>query len=493
MKKTLISLAAITALAMVSHAQAQTLPNRSGMSMQAAMSVDFAAFKAKAAAFSAYEKRDEPSLKTVAESLDKIATTFEEYKKTNDARLEALKEGKSTADFDAKLSKMDEHMTSLSEAKSRLEKLEAKLARPGIIHDSIKDAKSKEEVEHRNAFVNWVRDPQNEETKAALAIAQKANQEKRQLELKLQGVPERRAAQVVTSIGGAGGFALPEVIERTIARLSVDISPIRQLATVRPVGSPDYKELFDANGATFEWLGETDPRSQTNTPDLREVVPTFGMASAKPHASEESLDDLFFNVEQWLIDSASEALGQGEGAAFISGNGVKKPTGILAGPAPVATNDLTRAFGTLQYIASGQAAAMPASLDVLYDMVYAVRARYRANAKWLTSKLVLSALRKYKDGQGQYLWQPSVVAGQPDLFMGYGITEAEDMPVVAANSFPLAFGDFKEGYLIVDRVGMRMTRDEITSPGFVKFYVRKRVGGCLRNTQAIKLLKIATA
>jgi HK97 family phage major capsid protein len=106
---------------------------------------------------------------------------------------------------------------------------------------------------------------------------------------------------------------------------------------------------------------------------------------------------------------------------------------------------------------------------------------------------VLAALRKYKDTNNQYLWQPALTAGQPATFLGYGITEAEDMPAVGAGAFPLAFGDFKEGYLIADRVGMRITRDEITTPGFVKFYVRKRVGGKLRNTQAIRVLKVAAA
>ena len=136
---------------------------------------------------------------------------------------------------------------------------------------------------------------------------------------------------------------------------------------------------------------------------------------------------------------------------------------------------------------------MPASADTFYDVIYALRARYRANARWVTSKLLVAALRKYKDSTNNYLWQPSLVAGEPSTFMGYPIVEAEDMPAVGAGAFPLAFGDFKEGYLIADRVGMRMTRDEITSPGFVKFYVRRRVGGKLRNTQAIKLLKIAAS
>ena len=458
----------------------------------AVMASHFAAFQAKAAAFPAYEMRDEPSIKSVADALDKIAGAFDEYKKTNDARIEAVKAGNSTADLDAKLAKMDEHIEAMQEAKSKLEKIEAKLARPGVLDGGRQEGETKEAAEYRQAFMGWVRNPSD--VRATGELQQKMRELKKANAAALGGDDgwETRAAQTTTLTGSAGGFALPEIIERQIARLSVDISPIRQIATVRTVGSPDYKELFDINGAGFEWVGETDARTQTNTPDLAEVAPTFGMASAKPQASEESLDDLFFNVEDWLISSAAEAIAQGEGAAFISGNGTKKPTGFLAGPAPVATADASRAFGTLQYVAGGQAAAMPASADVFFDLIYSLRARYRTNARWVCSKLVLSALRKYKDTSNQYLWQPSLIAGQPDMFMGYAVTEAEDMPAVGANAFPLAFGDFREGYLIADRVGMRITRDEITTPGFVKFYVRKRVGGKLRNTQAIKLLKIAT-
>lgn len=457
------------------------------IALAAVMALHFSAFQAKAGVLP-YEKREDPSIKSVAEAIDKIASAFEEYKKTNDQRIEAIKSGNSTADLDAKLAKMDQHIDALSEAKSRLEKVETKLARPGALTGGQAEGESQEAVEYRHAFLDWMRAPGDHERQQRTSQAHKALEAKAAAEGR-----ETRSTQTVTTTGAAGGFALPEIIERAIARLSVDISPIRQLATVRTVGSSDYKELFDVGGAGFEWLGETDTRNQTNTPDLAEVAPTFGMASAKPQASEESLDDLFFNVEDWLVSSAAEAIAQGEGAAFVNGNGTKKPTGILAGPAPVATADASRAFGTLQYIASGQAAALPTSIDTLYDMVYSLRARYRANAQWVTSKLLLAALRKYKDTTGQYLWQNSVAAGQPNTFMGYGVTEAEDMPVVAANAFPLAFGDFKEGYLIADRVGMRITRDEITTPGFVKFYVRKRVGGKLRNTQAIKLLKIAAS
>lgn len=460
---------------------------RKSLSLLAVMAAHMAAFTAKAQAVGAYEKREEPSVKSVADALDKIATAFDEYKKTNDARIEAVKSGASTEAFDAKLAKIDAHIDSLGEMKSKLEKMETKLSRPGVMDGGRQDGESKEAVEYRHAFLDWMRAPADHERQQKAAAAAK------QLEAKSRDGRETRSTQTATSTGSAGGFALPEIIERQIARLSVDISPIRQISTVRTVGSPDYKELFDINGAGFEWVGETDTRSQTNAPDLAEVAPTFGMASAKPQASEESLDDLFFDVEGWLVSSAAEAIAAGEGAAFVSGNGTKKPTGFLAGPTPVTTADSSRAFGTLQYIASGQAAALPASADVFYDLVYSLRSRYRNNAQWVTSKLVLAALRKYKETSGQYLWQPALTAGQPATFMGYGITEAEDMPAVGAGAFSLAFGDFREGYLIADRVGMRITRDEITTPGFVKFYVRKRVGAKLRNTQAIKLLKIAAS
>ena len=453
----------------------------------ATMAAHMAAFHAKAA-LGFREKREDPTVKTIADAIDKINTAFEEYKKTNDQRIEAIKSGSSTEALDAKLARIDEHINAITEAKSRLEKLETKLSRPGLGGDG-GNVESREEAEYKAAFCEWIRAPQDSERKSRVESAGRAL-----LAAKSKaGEREARAAQVVTTTGAAGGYALPEVLERTILRILRDVSPMRQIATVRTVGSTDYKELVDVNGAAFEWVGEADARSQTNTSDLYEVIPTFGMASAKPQASEESLDDLFFNVEDWLVTSATDAIDQGEGAAFVSGNGTKKPTGFLAGPAPVATADSSRAFGTLQYVASGQAAALPASLDTLYDLIYSLRARYRRNANWVSNKLLLASLRKYKDTTGQYLWQPSLTAGQPDTFMGYGVTEMEDMPTVAANALPLAFGDFREGYLIADRVGLRMTRDEITTPGFVKFYVRRRTGGKLRNTEAIKLLKIAAS
>lgn len=458
------------------------------MKMRVARLAHFSALQAKLASGVAYETREAPDFGKIGETIDKIVVAFEEYKKTNDLRLEEIaKKGAADPVTEEKLAKISADLDGLGDLKKRLETVETRSSRPGLESAPGERPVSREAQDHRSAFISWMRDPLDMKRTQTLqdsvsAIAAKAS----------VGDLERRAAQVVTSTGSSGGFALPEEIERAIARLSVDLSPIRQIATVRQVSTPDYKELFDVGGAAYEWVGEGGTRSQTNTPDLAEIAPTMGMISSRPRASEESLDDLFFDVEGWLRMSVAESQAAGEGAAFVSGNGTNKPTGFLAGPAPLATADAARAFGTLQYVPGLQAAAMPTTADVFITMVYSLRARYRANARWVTSKAVLADLRKYKDTTNQYLWQPSLSQSQPESFMGYPVTEAEDMPVVAANAFPLAFGDFREGYLIVDRVGSRITRDEITLPGFVQWYVRKRVGGKLRNTQAIKLLKIST-
>ncbi len=453
----------------------------------AIMAAHMLAFTNNTAAFGVYEKREEPTLGSISEAITGINTAFEEYKKTNDARIEAIKKGESTADLDAKLAKIDKDLNAMQEMKSKLEAVETKLSRQSTFTGSGRqDGEMKEETEYREAFFDWVRDPKDHAKQKKAQEAAKGLQTKR-VEMGL----EKRETHTSTLTGSAGGLALPKVVEQQILRVGVDASPMRQLATVRTVGTTAYSELIDIGGANFQWVGEEDTRDKTDTPSLHPVEPTFGMGSAKPQASEESLDDLFFNVESWLVDSAREAIMEGEAAAFINGNGTKKPTGFLAGTAPVATDDDTRAFGTLQFITSGQAAALPTDFDPYLELTYALRKRYRANASWLGSKAVFESMRKVKNADGDYMWQPTTAAGQPDRFAGYTVYEDENMPDVAANALPLAFGDFKQGYLITDLVGLRVTRDEITEPGWVKFYVRKRVGGIVRNTQAIKLLKIA--
>ncbi|MCA3265888.1 MAG: phage major capsid protein, partial [Azospirillum sp.] len=270
-----------------------------------------------------YEVREAASLDTIAKSIEAMGKGFEEYKKANDERLAQIaKTGKADPVTEEKLNKIDTALNAIAEVRKQLEQMETRRLRPGADGAPGRRGETPEAEKYRKVFLKWVRaphEPQNQmELRAASkALATTAN-------VADEDGFESRAAQTVTSTGSAGGFALPEIIEREIARLSVDISPIRQIAMVRTVGSSDYKELFDVNGASFEWVGEAGTRNQTTTPDLAEVVPTMGLGSARPRASEESLDDLFFNVEEWLVASAAEAIAAGEGLAFVAGNGTNR-------------------------------------------------------------------------------------------------------------------------------------------------------------------------
>lgn len=301
-----------------------------------------------------------------------------------------------------------------------------------------------------------------------------------------------------TGTGAAGGFALPEVIDSTILDQLRNISPIRQIAQVVQTTSSDYKKLVGVGGVGTAWNAETTDRSaETASPQMAEVAPTHGELWAKPEISQWALDDLIINPEAWLQANVTETFAQAEGAAFVSGDGTNKPTGFLAGPTPVTTGDTARAFGTLQYVPSGAAGAFVAATasvspaDCLINMIYTLKAGYRVNGRWVMNSQTAGTVRKFKDLEGRFLWTDPLAEGQPALLLGYPVTIAEDMPDIGANTFPIAFGDFQRGYIIADRVGIRIIRDEVTKPGFVRYLIGKRVAGKLLDTNAIKLLKMA--
>lgn len=301
-----------------------------------------------------------------------------------------------------------------------------------------------------------------------------------------------------TGTGAAGGFALPEVIDGTILDQLRNISPIRQIAQVVQTTSSDYKKLVGVGGVGTAWNAETTDRSaETASPQMAEVAPTHGELWAKPEISQWALDDLIINPEAWLQANVTETFAQAEGAAFVSGDGSNKPTGFLAGPAPVVTADAARTFGTLQYVPSGAAGAFIAATasvspaDCLINMIYTLKAGYRVNGRWVMNSQTAGTVRKFKDLEGRFLWTDPLAEGQPALLLGYPVTIAEDMPDIGANTFPIAFGDFQRGYIIADRVGIRIIRDEVTKPGFVRYLIGKRVGGKILDSNAIKLLKMA--
>jgi HK97 family phage major capsid protein len=413
------------------------------------------------------------------QAVDDLQTAFHQFKDANDQRLDQL-EDKGAEDV-VTAEKVDRINADLSTLSSLVKDLETKANRPAASNEESPVAE--EVAAHKKAFEAFVREPKNLQLEADSQAAYKALQVRRR-ELGLKAVDTLTAA--------AGGSAVPEDIDQNIMSRLRDISPMRQDALVEVRGTSDVKKLITLGASSGGWVGETDARSDTATATLYEAIPTFGMVYAYPKATEESLTDMFFDVLKWLEDDIVDSFAEDEGVAYVSGNGTKKATGFLAGT-PVLTADATRAAGVLQYYATGVAADFAAgaggSSDLLKDVVYGLKARHRANAKWRMNSVVIGTVRKWKDGNGNYLWAPGLVAGQPSTLDGYPVSEDEAMPVVGANAFPIAFGDWARGYWIVDLMSLAITRDEITTPGYVKFYARKRTGGGVLDDRAIKLIK----
>jgi HK97 family phage major capsid protein len=215
---------------------------------------------------------------------------------------------------------------------------------------------------------------------------------------------------------------------------------------------------------------------------------------ANPAITQNLLDDSSIDLGAWIVDKVANRFARMEGAAFVDGDGVAKPRGYLSYPT-ASTGDSARPWGTLQYVPTGAAAAFASSNpgDALIDLVYSLKANFRPNAVWQMNRKTASIVRKFKDGQGNYLWSESIVAGQPSLLLGHPVDFNEEMPDLGANEFPVAFGDFGSGYTVVDRIGLRVLRDPYTAKPYVHFYTYKRVGGDVNNFEAIKLLKCATS
>lgn len=302
----------------------------------------------------------------------------------------------------------------------------------------------------------------------------------------------------------SGGVAIPEVIAAEILKKVLDISPFRSLVRVTQVSSPNYERLVDVRGAASGWAGESTTRSETDTPTVQRVTFTHGELYAVPKASNWALNDIMFDVEGWLTESVADEFAYQEGVAITSGNGTNKPTGFLNG-SPAATSDEAspaRAFGTLEYIATGTAGAFqndqltsPAGdpLGVFMDTHAALKSAYHGNARWVMNRSTFATLLKKRDGDGRPLIHWDTTGGVPMNILGYPITIMDSMPDVGSNTFPVAFGDFRQGYELLDITGMSLIRDDVTSKGHTLFYVSRRLGGKVVNDDAIKLIKAAAS
>lgn len=423
----------------------------------------------------------------IKQAIDQTATAFEEFKKTNDARLKALAEGKDglARELDAKLGRIEADLKASVEAKAsaerelaflreRVEELEAKGMHPG------KTGAEKIVDEYKQAFTAWIR-----------SRGQSPEAESKMLDIARKAQVEHKDITIGT--GSAGGFGVPEEISREIEKHELKFSPVRSLVKVVRAGTSDYKELLAINGATSGWVGETGTRSATTTPTLREITPTHGELYAYPQVSEWSLDDIFFNVEQWLSESVAESFAVAEANAVLTGTGTNQPTGML-NSAPTAVSDEagSRAAAVYEFVANVDA-GLNLLPDRLIDVMYKLNSAYQAGAVWAMNSTTAGVVRKLKDTTNQYLWQPSLIVGQPDTLLGKPVTIWEQMASIANNAHPIAYGNFRRGYVIADRVGLRITRDSVTNIGHVRFYVRRREGGIVLNNNAIKWIKTTTA
>lgn len=425
----------------------------------------------------------------IKSAIDRLAEAHEAYKETNDARLKAVEKGNTgeAKELAAKLEKIDADVTKFARLKDQIEKehefqrerieaLEARAANPKkTAVDVIRD-------EYSQTFEGWIR-----------AKGQDSVLEHKMQEL---GKKAREHKDITIASSAGGGYAVPEQIAREIERLELLFSPVRSLVKVVQTGTSDYKELVSLRGASSGWVGEAGSRTATDTPTLREVTPTHGELYAYPQVSEWALDDIYFNVDQWLSEEVAQEFAYQEGLAVISGNGSSKPTGML-NTTPVTTDDFAspmRAAAAYEYIASDtdldDSPAVPGVRgDALIDTVFALNSAYRAGASWVMNSATTAAVRKLKTTDGQYHWQPGLQAGQPNMLLGYAVNTWEQMPNVGLNNFPIGFGNWRRAYVMVDRVGLRVTRDNVTNPGFVRFYIRKRVGGIVLNNDAAKFVR----
>ena len=254
------------------------------------------------------------------------------------------------------------------------------------------------------------------------------------------------------------------------------------------ISKAGFTKLFTDRGVGGGWVGETASRPATATPQFTALGFGLGQLYANAAASQDVLDDAEIDLENWLVEIATEFARQ-EGIGFVAGDGVNKPFGFLnyATGGSAATR---HPWGAIEVVNSGAATGFAA--DGIVDTIYKLPAIYTPGAKFFTNRSSLGAIRKLKDGQNNYLWQPTFVAGQPSTLAGYAVVDMPDMPNVAAGNLALAFGDMKETYLVIDRIGFRVLRDPYTNKPFICFYCTKRVGGGVKNPDAMKIVKIGT-
>ena len=425
----------------------------------------------------------------ILKAIDELNTNWEEFKHINDQKIEKLEKGDESrakeldivtdrinVAMDKTSKKISELSVEFEKTKNRLEMAEALLERPnnGTVEE-------KAEKKHLQLWVKWVRSGMKD-----LKVESEMSDLVKHMQTKTDSVLIGTADQ--------GGSGVPAIIGQTIENLVLKQSEI--VANVKQVtAGSSYSELVTIAGANGGWATETGGRSQSATPNLRKVTPTHGGLYAFPKVSTWSLEDIFFDVVNWVEQDASETMAVTLSTAIYSGDGSSKPTGITH-TAPVATDDYAsplRAAAAYEYLPLSNS-PITFNADDIITLQYLLRPRYQTGAKFAMNSTTVGAVRKLKDTTNQYLWQPSYQVGAPSMILGKPIFIWEDLgATTSGNAFPVAYGDFTRGYLLTKIGGMTMIRDNVTTPGYVNFLMEQRYGGIILNNDAVKLLKIAAS
>jgi HK97 family phage major capsid protein len=395
----------------------------------------------------------------VREIANEMMAAFEALKASNDARLgEIERRGAADPLIEEKLARIDRV---IEQQRSALDRLALEQARPALADDPRKG-----DPEHKSAWGAYLRKGDD----SGLA------------RLDLKALTQGTESQ--------GGYVAPPELDRLIESRLMAASPMRQIATVRQTSSTVFKKPVSL-GATAGWAAETGSRSESTAPTLDLLSFPAAELYAMPAATQVLLDDAYADVDEWLADEVETAFSAQESTAFVSGTGSNQPKGFLTATKAA---DASHAWGDIGFLITGADGAFASSnpADRIIDLVYALKSQFRANARFVMNRKTLAAVRKLKDGDDNYLFSPGS-AGEAATVLGYPVTELEDMPDIATNSYSIAFGDFRRGYLIVDRQGSRVLRDPYSQKPYVLFYTTKRVGGGVQHYDAIKLLKFAAS
>lgn len=296
---------------------------------------------------------------------------------------------------------------------------------------------------------------------------------------------QRTGIRAAMSVGSSpdGGYLAPVEWDRTVTNKLKILSPMRDICRIQTISTPGFIKVFNDRAVGSGWVGEVAARPQTSNPQFSTVTYTPGEIYANPAASQQLLDDSLVNIEEWLATEVETEFARQEGIAFISGDGTNKPKGVLT-----YASGSTHPFGNVPSIASGGVGII--TPDAIVNLVYDVPSEYVGPAQFIMNRATMASIRKFKDTTNQYLWQPSIQVGQPATILGYPVKEMGAMPNVTTANIAIAFGDFNRGYLIVDRIGVRLLRDPYSNKPYIMFYTTKRVGGGLLDPLALRYLVI---